>query len=330
MARDQKSGRGPGRGRGSGRGFYRFRSKSSNQDNKTTKIEHKTSKLEMKFAPQGQGKAQATFATVKEHLQHHLQLKLDKGDDVVISIESMELLDLNALYPVRKQSKKKDAADNAFEQKGLDYLHEQEIKKYVDRVENFQANLRNTFTVIYQHYCTEGMKAMLDRDPTFVTVLKKNLIALLAAIRKYMQDAVRMQLYTISIKDSINRVFNIAQFENEHLNDFIKRFKQHKDTLEAQIGTKLLDQYYESTSEYVALTEAKKKALKTEGWNFMMATIVIEASDDAKFGTLKKDLRSQFSRNNDQYPVDIGHCYETTVIEDLSSVYQTWHRRKLQ
>jgi hypothetical protein len=176
MARNQRSGRGSGRGRSSGRGFQRSRSKSRNRNwdsNKNSKTEHKTGNLEMKFATQGHGKAQATVAAVKEHLQHHLQLKLEKGDDIVISIESMELLDMDSLIPVRKQSKLTKEEERTFQQKDFDYLHEQKVKKYMARVELFEWNLRNTHTIIYQKYCTDGMKDCLDRDPTFETKLKK-------------------------------------------------------------------------------------------------------------------------------------------------------------
>ena len=100
MATPSKSSRASHRGRGQSKRFPR--SKSRGRDSRQTpKKDNKASNLEMKFALQGSGRPTATFASVKEHLQLYLQTQLERGDNVVKSIEAMELIDMAALWPKR-------------------------------------------------------------------------------------------------------------------------------------------------------------------------------------------------------------------------------------
>ena len=96
MATPSRSSRASHRNRGQGKRFSR--SKSRGRDSRQApKKDNKTSNLEMKFALQGSGRPTATFASVKEHLQLYLQTQLERGDDVVKSIEAMELINMAAL-----------------------------------------------------------------------------------------------------------------------------------------------------------------------------------------------------------------------------------------
>ena len=85
----------------------------------------------MKSPLQGSGRPTATFASVKEHLQLYLQTQLERADDVVQSIEAMELLYMAALQPKRIAPKEtnKDLCEQ--EIKDNEYLYELQTKRFV-------------------------------------------------------------------------------------------------------------------------------------------------------------------------------------------------------
>ena len=143
----------------------------------------------------------------------------------------------------------------------------------------------------------------------------------------YMQDGSRLQLHTLTIKNALSRVLTCRQYNDEHVNDYVKRFKQLRDTLEELIGIKLLDHYYENSEEFKA-PAAKLKAAKKNGWDLLMATILVDGSDKDKFGSLKKDLRSQFNRGNDQYPKTVEAAQEMLSEHRIDDAY--FERRKRQ
>ena len=88
--------------------------------------------------------------------------------------------------------------------------------------------------------------------------------------------------------------------------DFVKWFKQNRDIIKSQIGTGLLDQYCERKESYKNETDDdKKKEMKYDEWNKLMAFCLLRSVDQNKYGSLVKGLSQQFALGNNQYPKDI-------------------------
>ena len=121
--------------------------------------------------------------------------------------------------------------------------------------------------------------------------------------------------------------FSCRQYHDEHVNDYIRQFKQLRDTLEELIGMRLLDYYYDNNDEYKT-APTKKTLAKKNGWDLLMATILVDGSDKDKFGSLKKDLQSQFNRGNDQYPKTVEAAQEILSEHRIDDAY--FERRKRQ
>ena len=52
-----------------------------------------------------------------------------------------------------------------------------------------------------------------------------------------MHDTVRARYPYASLFDAISRLLTLREQENEHLNEFVKRFKQERDVLRSHVGT---------------------------------------------------------------------------------------------
>ena len=98
----------------------------------------------------------------------------------------------------------------------------------------------------------------------------------------------------------------MRQQEQEHLNDYVKRFKQSCDMLKSHMGSKCLDEFVEHTEEYQSETETKEQSkLKEQGFRRFMAFLLLRNSDQSKYQSLMNGLISQYSMENDHYPKTI-------------------------
>ena len=145
---------------------------------------------------------------------------------------------------------------------------------------------------------------------------------MLKTIRMYMQGGSHLQLHMLPIKNMLSHVFTCHQYHDEHVNNYVKQLKQLRDTHEELIRTKLLNNYYDSTKEYIKAA-TKRVLAKKRGWDLLMATVLVDGSDRNKFGLLKNNLQSQFNCRNNQYPKTVKavqeilseHCIEDAYFE---------------
>ena len=103
-------------------------------------------------------------------------------------------------------------------------------------------------------------------------------------------------------------LFNMRQQEQEqeHLNHYVKRFKQSHDVLRSHMGSKWLDGFVEHSEEYQNVTRAKEQSkLKEQCFERFMEFVLLRNSSQAKYQSLMNRLISQYSMENNQYPKTI-------------------------
>ena len=131
-----------------------------------------------------------------------------------------------------------------------------------------------------------------------------------------MHDTVRAIYRLHSITEGIARLINVKQQENEYLMDYVKRFKQLRDVVKSQIGTKILDEYVSRQQAYKNLggDPIKEDDMKIEEWDSWMAYCLLRGADQNKYGSLMKRLAQSYSLKTDDYPNTI-----TGAVEALSN-----------
>ena len=99
-----------------------------------------------------------------------------------------------------------------------------------------------------------------------------------------------------------SRLINIKQSEDSLL-DYVKRFKQQRDILVSQLGKRFLDHFVEQLEEYRLETDtAKQDALKKGAFERWLAYLIMKGADWTKYGSILKNMVTQYSLGNDQYP----------------------------
>ena len=146
------------------------------------------------------------------------------------------------------------------EQDGFDMRYQAEIKQFLDWQSGLEENLMKAYALIFGTYCSKALQSRVEEHPDFETTIRDDPVELLKAINILMQDTVRAKYLYASLHDVMMRLFNLRQQEHEHLMDYVKRFKQTKDVVEAHMGSKWLELFVEHTEEYQKETDTKQQS----------------------------------------------------------------------
>ena len=264
----------------------------------------KAKEKELKFAPQSQhqnGKY-ASFTTVREAIKAKIQKDFTNGSDVAKSIKDEKLFDMKALEPQRLISTGAGGLQS-IEQAGYDIRYQEELRRYLDRKDLLEENMRKAYTMIMTSYCTRTMQQRVEEHPDFVSQIDDDPIKLIEVIKTLLHDPVRAQYPLISVTDALYRWINSRQQDDEDLLDYAKRRKQLTDTVKAQVGNKLFHYYVENTEEYKTNSSSTEKdELLKSSFEKVDAYLLLRGADRKKYGELMKGFVNQYSLGNDQYP----------------------------
>jgi hypothetical protein len=137
----------------------------------------------------------------------------------------------------------------------------------------------------------------------YENTIRDDPIELLNKIKILMHDLIRAKYPFASLTETMIRMLNIKQGENEGLLDYVKQFKQTRDVTESHVETDILDKFIENTREYQEeADEAAKKELKNGTFAKWMAYLLLRNSDQSKYGSVLDGLISQYSMGNNRYP----------------------------
>ena len=175
----------------------------------------------------------------------------------------------------------------------------------MDRKNTLETNLGRAYVLILSTYCNGTMQHRIEEHPDFESEIQNDPIELLKAIKIVMHDPIRAKYPYASLTEALMRTLNIKQLEHESLIDYMKRFKQSRDVLKSHVGGDILNKFVENLPEYRHGTMSEQREMKMDAFGRWMAYMMIRNSDQAKYGSLLNGMVSQFSVNNNQYPVDI-------------------------
>ena len=272
----------------------------------------------------------ATYATVLESLVTYVQKNYAGGADMAKSLKLGKRLDLTSERPTRQQSTAKEEADKAFEQTGLDIAFREEHKLYMLRVNQLKENEPKCYALIISLFCTKGMVTRIQTHPDFST-FEDNPYATLDAIKELMHSPVRAQYPIATLDKAEKRLNQCKQRDGENINDYYKRFNQARDVVESHLGTRSLDSFVETLQEYQAETDpTKKEDMKKTAWEQKMAYKFLINSDYNKYGSRIRELRTQYSLTNDQYPKTVKKMLDALSNHPFDPAYKNNQRKQSQ
>lgn len=159
----------------------------------------------------------------------------------------------------RQLSAETDKDKKEIKQKGYDMIFDAKHKRFLEKEEALDYNLKKAYLLIFDTYCTRVMQARVEAHPDFNKTIKNDPIALLEAIKVLMHDTQRAQYPEISMTEALIRCVTIKQGDNETLLDYVKRFKQQQYVMKSFLGTSLLDDFLEHKEDYKKETDKTRK-----------------------------------------------------------------------
>jgi len=254
-----------GRGRGS---WSRGRGSRARPVSQPTSQKSKNSSnlsQDVRFYPHGSGKEGQvmTFMKVKKHLILKLQREFEYGSDIAATIRDGVLFDIDKELPVKKVSQALDGSVRAAEQESYDRVFKEKIKEYVKRDLKLNENLKKTFALIFQSYCSATMQRRLEEHPEFELSIQDDPIKLMEAIAQLMHEPIRAVYPYSAVTEAMKRFINIKQKDDEDIVGFMERFSQQKNILQSHLGSDFLGEFVQSTRDYKECNdESERKIMK--------------------------------------------------------------------
>ena len=182
--------------------------------------------------------------------------------------------------------------------------------------------------MIFSNYCTKTMQQRIEEHPKYKSEIEDNPIKLLEVISSTTHDPIRAQYPFISMTDSLIRFINIRQHDDEDLVDYVKRFKQHRDIVKSNIGTRFLDTFFENTKEYKNASATEKADIKAKAFEYYCAYLLMRGADRKKYDSLMKGFTNQFLLGNDQYPKTITGATDVLSNHPFDPQYSKHMKRR--
>ena len=268
-----------------------------------------------------------TRITIREAITRKVQKRPGCSTELVQSLKEMKLVDLTTGKPKPTLSTKTDAAEKAAEQEQLNIQYELEMRFYLEKVRDFESGLSSTYALITNDYCTTAMRNRIEEQGNFSSEIDGKPIALLELIKSLIYENNRAQYCYVSMTDSLKRVLNMRQNDDEELTDYVKRFKYNYSILQKHLGDKFLYEFIDQQSFFKEETDQDKQTqMKLDSCGEWRAYLLIICAHKHKYGTLQDKLAADFAMGNDNYPKTISAATDILSSHKFDPKY--WETKK--
>jgi hypothetical protein len=204
--------------------------------------------------------------------------------------------------PTLRASSDTDSTVQALENKQYEMEYKAKLSKALHRTGIYDDNLVKSYALIWER-CNTTMQSRLEQRIDYKTTIYNDPIKLLKAIKEHALNYQETRYKMSIISDSCCALFGTKQRDGENLQEYTKRFKTSKEILESHIGAPIIiRKYVESMKSYDPTNANIVDKLILQANEKFMAFIYLENADYKKYGSVLKNLNSQKSLGNDQYP----------------------------
>ena len=250
-----------------------------------------------------------------------------RGNDIAEALRMSVKPDTEKWQPELEFKESTEEVDNTRLNKQYEMKYKMDYDAYLKRKEQYDQNAIKAYAELWER-CTTAMKAKIEARTTYESVIYNNPISLLKAIKEHSLCFEESRYEMATIFDALKNYVNCKQKEQgkESLLDYTRRFKLSREVLTSHMGGPfVLNKYVEET--YVVTpsrSSEEHKQLNEEADEKLAAYMYMVNSDQTKYGAVLKNLNSQKSLKNDQYPTTVldahnvlsNHVQEKTFKKD--------------
>ena len=301
-----------------GRGGRHGNSHGGRHQSKSTKTDNNPKKRELKFHPLGM-KSQSnhgTFEETKDALVRRLaKKKLEYPKDIIDCVNNMQLLDIDALAPVRQYSTEQDEAQRNAENDHFasDWSYKQ--KYWMSRKESFLANVLNLYATIIDDMCTQEMQDKLKREPDYRTTLYNDPIELLKRIQTLMTRSDEADFELVGLWEAIKKLAGTHQGKEESVADYRRRWEVNSKAVEDLVGDKVFYTFIRNTQGYHAQEGSQAKVdYINNSWELVMASAFMYNANRKLHQSLIDEMNKKFAlkhlpyKQRNEFPATIENA----------------------
>ena len=281
-----------GRGGRGGRG----RGRTSTAPTKTKKT------VEDYFFYVGSSKQASDYEITADFVVNHIKKTFDRGNDIAEALRTLVKANPDVWKPTLQASTDADKEIKEREDKQFVMEYKAELDEAIRRKRTYENNTYKAYALLWER-CNKAMQNKIASRSDYDTAVYNNPISLLRAIKEHSLNYQETRYEMSIITDSFRAVFTAKQRDGESLQDYTRRFKTSTEILESHLGGPIiLEKYVKTLDKYDATNIAKTGEMIKRASEQLFAFLYLENSDQDKYGSILRNLNSQKSLGNDQYP----------------------------
>ena len=204
----------------------------------------------------------------------------------------------------------------------------EDLRNYNVRKYAYEENKHKAYALIFG-YCNKIMQNRVEEASDFEIRIRNDPLELLREVKTKMYDPARAKYEFVALTESIARILNTKQEDDEGLVEYTKRFKQAKDILKTTIGEDILHKFIENTKKYKDMSEDEERdIIKKESFNKWITYLFLSNCDQKKYGSLRKNFQMQYSLGNNQYPKMMVKAVDVLTNNQWDTTYKESQKAK--
>jgi len=139
----------------------------------------------MKFGPRNPKVRYATYVALQAQIISDMKReKYAYWEDIVTSIETGVLLDIESQRPVIQRSTLEEGPARTYEEEAFKAEHTLFMQEFIARRKAFNCNEGSVYELILHDYCTEGMRTKVEVLTQTNSEIKDNPVELLKVLKR--------------------------------------------------------------------------------------------------------------------------------------------------
>jgi hypothetical protein len=250
----------------------------------------------------GSSKQASDYEITADFVVNHIKKTFDRGNDIAEALRTLVKANPDVWKPTLMVSTDGDEEIEKRENKQYVMEYKAELDEAIRRKRTYENNTYKAYALLWER-CNKAMQYKIASRSDYDSDVYNNPITLLRAIKEHSLNYEETRYEMSTITASFRAVFTARQKDGESLQDYTRRFKTSTEILESHLGGPIiLEKFVKTMDGFDETNVIKTGELIKQASEGLFAFLYLENSDQEKYGSILRNLNSQKSLGNDQYP----------------------------
>ena len=211
-----------------------------------------------------------------------------------------------------------------------------EMRQWQETKRDYTNEVLTVYSILWTKFMSPVMQRRIEQESDYLTNIHNNPVECLKRVKAQINENTYSVHPMISFIGSLKRFFDSQQQTDQSVQEYWKQFKASQDVVEAQGGVNMFTHFVTLHNKQdieeinqdanLSMPEKKEKIAKIlkKGMEEMYAHLFMLGADNLKYGSLKKNLRSEYGReqnNGEVYPKTLEQAIKTLNTHSWDQAY---------